>query len=108
MFKSKIRKIQVARWGTQKKTLKKDFYSFIQILDASVTVVKMDSRSWSFCLHHYVQNNLSYPGKETQPMLCINDAKLRSSFIDLRRNKHQLLHRFTSIKTPQIYNITWA
>ena len=43
-------------------------------------------------------------GKETQPTLCINDPKLRSGVEDLRQNKHQLLHRIASVKTPLIYN----
>jgi len=37
-------------------------------------------------------------------MRCKNDAKQRSGVKDLRQNKHQLLHRITSIKTPLIYN----
>jgi len=49
-------------------------------------------------------NGLSYLGKETRPKLCINDAKLRSGILDLERNKHQLLHRIASVKTPPIYN----
>ncbi len=71
----------------------------------SQSIVKIDSRTRSFCLLHYVRNGLSYSGEETRPTLCINNAKLRSSvIIDLRPNKHQLLHRITSIKTPLIYN----
>ncbi len=67
-------------------------------------IVKIDSITWSFRLWHYVQNGLSYSGKETQPMLCINNAKLRSGVKDMKQNKHELLHRITSIKTPLIYN----
>jgi len=62
-------------------------------------IVKIDSRTRSFCLHQYVQNGLSYSGEETQPTLCLNDAKLRSSVKDLERNKQQLLHRIQSIRT---------
>ena len=61
--------------------------------------------TWSFCLRQYVQNGLSYLCEETQLTLCKNNAKLRTSIVDLRQNKHQLLHRFTSVKTPLIYNI---
>jgi len=64
----------------------------------------IDSITRSFYLYHYVQNGLSYSGKETWPKLCINDAKLRSGVLDLEQNKHQLLHRITSVKTPLIYN----
>jgi len=42
--------------------------------------------------------------RETQPTLYISDAKLRSGIQDLERNKHQLLHRIASVKTPLIYN----
>jgi len=69
-----------------------------------VWLVKIDSMIWSFYLCHNVPNGLSYPGKET-PTLCINDAKLRSGVKDLVWNKHQLLHRITSVKTPLIYNM---
>ncbi len=48
---------------------------------------------------------LFYSGKETQLTLCVNKAKLRSSVEDLRHNKHQLLHRITSVMTPLICNI---
>jgi len=49
-------------------------------------------------------NGLSYLGKETWPTLCINNAKLRSGMNNLEQNKHQLLHRIASVKTPLIYN----
>jgi hypothetical protein len=32
--------------------------------------VKIDSITLPFCLRHYVQNSLSYSGKETRPTLC--------------------------------------
>jgi len=66
----------------------------------------IDSITHSFCLRHYVQNGLSYFGEETRPKLCINDTKLRSGVLDLERNKHKLLHRITSVKTPLTYNKT--
>jgi len=68
-------------------------------------IVKIDSITRSFCLRHYVRNGLSYLGKETQPKLCINDAKLKAGILDLEQNKHQLLHRIASIKTPLVYNM---
>jgi len=80
-----------------------DFPFFLSLLTHAFKV-KIDSTIWSFCLHHYVQNGLSYSGKETRLTLCINDAKPISGVKDLRWNKHQLLHRITSIKTPIIYN----
>ncbi len=43
-------------------------------------------------------------GQETWQSLCINNAKLRPGVKDLERNKHQLLHRIASVKTPLIYN----
>ncbi len=69
-----------------------------------IFIIKIDLRTRSLCLRHYVQNCLPYSGKETKLTLCINNAKLRSGVKDLRQNKWQLLHRITSVKTPQIYN----
>jgi len=59
-----------------------------------------DSITRSFCLRHYVQNGISYLGKETQLKLCTNNARPRSAILDLEQNKHQLLHRIASVKTP--------
>ncbi len=36
----------------------------------TTNTVKIDSITRSFCLHHYVQNGLSYSGKETRLKLC--------------------------------------
>ena len=69
-------------------------------------IVKIHLRTLSFCLCQYLRNGLSYSGKETWLMLCINDSKLRSRVKDLERNKHQLLHRIASLTTPLIYNIS--
>jgi len=81
------------------KKCRKFFDTLVPLFRAnSIIIVKIDSRTLSFCLRQYVQNGLSYSGKETRPMLCINDAKLRSGIQNLERNKHQLLHRITSIK----------
>ncbi len=53
----------------------KKVYSIIWMAEWCLTmskfIVKIDSRTWSFCLCHYVQNGLSYSGKETRPKLCI-------------------------------------
>jgi len=68
-------------------------------------IVKMDSRTRSSCLGHYVQKGISFLGRETWLTLCINDPKRLDSVIDLRQNKYELFHRITSIKTPLIYNI---
>jgi len=64
------------------------------------SIVMIDSITRSFCLRHYVQNGLSYLGEETRPKMCINDAKRRPGVPDLEQNKHQLLHRIASVKTP--------
>ena len=69
-------------------------------------IVKIDSITGSFCLCYYVQNGLSYSGEETQLTLCIYDAKPRSGVKDLKQNKHQLLHRITSVKTPLLYKLS--
>jgi hypothetical protein len=48
-------------WDRPKLTIcdqKFQLYSFIN------DIVKIDSRTWSFCLYKYVQNGLSYPGKQ--------------------------------------------
>jgi len=47
-------------------------------------IVKIDSISWSFCLSH----------------IC----KMVYLVKDLKRNKHQLLHRITRVRTPLMYN----
>jgi len=43
-------------------------------MEIGTYIVKIDSRTRSFCLCQYVQNGLSYSGKETRPKL--KDAKL--------------------------------
>jgi len=43
-------------------------------------------------------------GEETQPTLSKSDAMPRSGNRDLRRNKHQLLHRIAWLWTTLIYN----
>jgi len=68
-------------WHTQipqaKKTVKplESFCAFI---------VKKDSITRSFCLHHYVRNVLSYLAKETRPMLCLKggQATLASALLE--------------------------
>jgi len=47
-------------------------------------IVKIDSKTWSFCLCYNVQNGLSYSGEETQPTLCTKVAKqgLASSLLE--------------------------
>jgi hypothetical protein len=68
-------------------------------LQACSIIVKIDSITRSFYLHHYVRNDLSYSGEGTQPTLYKNNAKLRFRFVDLRQNKHHLLHRIQSVWT---------
>jgi len=80
--------------------------TFWVLLTFTTHIVMIDSITSSFCIHHHVQNGISYLGKETRPKLCRNDAKLRSGILDLERNKHQLLHRIASVKTPLTYNKT--
>jgi len=49
------------------KMQKKSFY----VLDPTKSVkLKIDSRNRSFCLRQYVQNSLSFSGKETRQTLC--------------------------------------
>ncbi len=54
-----------------------------------------------FLSHHYVQNSLSYPAKETQPTLCLKGCQAKLGLITLRTINEQLLHRIQSIWTPQ-------
>jgi len=63
------------------------------------TIVKIDSRTWSFCLCQYVQNGLSYPGKETQPTLCLKGRQANFGVSSLGTNKDQLLHRIQRVWT---------
>ncbi len=74
-------------------------------LTPSLVIVKIDSRTWSFCLRHCVQNGPSYLGEETRPTLCKTMPSFQLGFKSWEPNKHQLLHRITSMKTPLIYNI---
>jgi len=68
-------------------------------------IVKIDSVTQSFCLRHYVQNGLSYLAEETRPMLCKpTPSGTQLGIRSKRTNKHQLLHRIASVKTPLIYN----
>jgi len=67
-------------------------------------IVKIDSVTLSFCLHHYVQNGLSYSAEETRPTLCKPMPIFQLGIRSKRTNKHQLLHRIASVKTPLIYN----
>ncbi len=65
-------------------------------------IIKIDLVTPSFCLHHYVRNGLSYLAEETQPTLCKPTPSSQLGIRSKRTNKHQLLHRITSVKTPQI------
>jgi len=56
-------------------------------------IVKIDSRTQSFCLCQYVQNGLSYSGKETWPKLCLKGRQAYFGVSSLRTNTAQLLHR---------------
>jgi len=66
---------------------------------ANLDIVKIDSRTRSFCLCQYVQNSLSYPGKETQLMLCLKRRQANFGVSSLGTNKDQLLHRIPSVWT---------
>jgi len=70
------------------------------------TIVKVDSITWSFCLHHYVQNGLSYLAKETQPTLCLKGRQAKFGISSLGTNKDQLLHIIQSVGPSLIYNNT--
>ncbi len=41
------------------------------------SIVMLDSRTNSSCLCYYVQNGLSYSGKETRPKLCIKQRQAK-------------------------------
>jgi len=60
----------------------------------------IDSITRSFYLCHYVQNGISYSGEETRLKRC----QVNSGVGSFGTNKHQLLHRIASVKTPQICN----
>jgi len=62
-------------------------------------IVKIDSITWSFCLHHYVRNSLSYLAEETRPTLCLKGRQAKLGVRSLRTNKGQLLHRIQSVRT---------
>ncbi len=47
----------------------KNFFDF-KVKTCLFLIVKIYSITLSLCLCHYVQNGISYPGEETQPMLC--------------------------------------
>jgi len=63
------------------------------------SIVKIDSRTWSFCLCQYVQNGLSYLGEETRPKLCLKGRQANPGISSLGTNKHQFLHRIQSVRT---------
>jgi len=48
----------------------------------------------SFCLCQYVQNGLSYPGKETRPMLCLKGRQANFGVSSLGTNKDQPIFIF--------------
>ncbi len=60
-------------------------------------IVKIDSITPSFCLRHYVYS-------ETRPTLCKPTPSSQLGIRSKRTNKHQLLHRIASVKTPLTYN----
>jgi len=62
-------------------------------------IVKIGSRTRSFCPCHYVQNGLSYPGEETRPKLCLKGRQANFGVSSLGTNKDQLLHRIQSVRT---------
>jgi len=56
-------------WGSFFTIVSKS-WNMVAKLAPSFCIVKIDSITRSFCLCYYLQNGLSYPGKETLPMLC--------------------------------------
>jgi len=68
-------------------------------MEIGTYIVKIDSRTRSFCLCQYVQNGLSYSGKETRPKLCLKGRQADSGIRSLGTNKHQLLHRIQSVRS---------
>ncbi len=68
-------------------------------LSCNKIIIKIDSRTRSFCLCQYVQNGLSYLGEETQPKLCLKWRQANSGVSSLGTNKHQLSHRIQSVWT---------
>ncbi len=103
--------LTISTWFVKIVTKKRSWKNQIQLLHVLLLATsdlklylkdrlkKLVVLSPSFCI-----NSLSYLGKENLQTLCINDAKPRSSIKDLRQNKHQLLHRITSVKTTLIHN----
>jgi hypothetical protein len=62
-------------------------------------IVKKDSITGSFCLHHYVQNGLHYSGGETQPTLCLKGHQGKLGITSLGTSKDRVFHRIQSIQT---------
>jgi len=62
-------------------------------------IVKIDSRTQSFCLCQYVQNGLSYPGEETRLNLCLKGRQANFGVSSIGTNKDQLLHRIQNVRT---------
>ena len=75
------------------------------VLTNAINIVMIDSIT-KLCLSLLVcTNGLSYSGEETRPTLCIKATPQQTGVRNDKRNKHQLLHRIASVKTPLIYNI---
>jgi len=97
---SRTEEIEIFSWYTL------CWQSCRNFLEVCISIVMIDSISRSFCLRHYVQNGLSYLGQETQPKLCLKRCQANPGVRSLGTNKHQFLHRITSIETPLTYNKT--
>ncbi len=82
-----------------------NFYLAYFFRSLHLHIVKIDSRTQSFCLCLCVQNGLSYSGEETWPKLCLNRRQANSGVRSLGTNKHHLLHRIQAFGPSLIYNI---
>jgi len=91
-----LRNTHLKMW---KKKLSKRSETNFTYLTWNKNIIKIDSITQSFCLHYYVQNGLSYSGKETRPTLCLKGPQARLGINSLGTNKYQLLHRIQSGRT---------
>jgi len=71
-----------------------------------ITIVMIDSITYSFCLRHYVRNSLSYSVKETQPTLCKPMPSSQLSFRSWDQINISCYTEYWAFGPSLIYDIT--